>query len=112
MSFGGGQLKGRIAVPVDMGNGSSAAGPEPVGTAPAAADVKSAVSGTETGTPEESRLRVSKWFPNAPKECRAPATKFFDCFSAPSLQIEGEEVRSMRARLCGRAVGRAAPHTL
>ena len=33
----------------------------------------------------ETELRVSPWFPNAPKECANVSSKFFDCFSKYSL---------------------------
>ena len=33
----------------------------------------------------KTKLKVSPWFPNAPKECATVSSKFFDCFSKYSL---------------------------
>lgn len=43
-----------------------------------------------TKNEEETTLRVSPWFPNAPSDCRKVADTFFDCFSKYSL-VHGDE---------------------
>ena len=51
-------------------------------------------------TEETETLRVSPWFPNAPKECASVSSTFFDCFSKYSL-VENDKDSTKNAAMDG-----------
>jgi hypothetical protein len=50
---------------------------------------------TTKATSNSEPIRVSPWFPNAPKECSRVSSEFFDCFSKHTLSDKNEEVNNL-----------------
>ena len=42
----------------------------------------------------ENELRMPSFFPRAPEECKGPAQKFFDCFTAAAVKKSPEDTEA------------------